>query len=199
MTLVPVIVPGVNTEQIGDIIRFAIQRSPYVRGVHFQPVSYFGRIPELPADDDRYTLDELLEAVVSQSGGLIKEEQIAPSCCDHPMCGFHGDFIVMPGDKLMPLTNYSGKTETEPEDEGCCCGPDPAEKNREFVGRRWERRDWKRRAVVEKVSRKKKAAAAMPMQMRICWRKHSPNQEAAAVVELSPNQNPAAVKKNQLT
>ena len=91
MTLVPVIVPGVNTEQIGDIFRFAIQRSPYVRGVHFQPVSYFGRIPELPADDDRYTLDELLEAVVSQSGGLIKEEQIAPSCCDHPMCGFHGD------------------------------------------------------------------------------------------------------------
>ena len=70
---------------------------------------------------------------------------------------------------------------------------------------------WKRRAVVEKVSRKKKAAAAMPMQMRICWRKHSPNQEAAAVAELSPNQeaaavaelspnqNPAAVKKNQLT
>ena len=141
VTLVPVLVPGVNTEQIGDIIRFAIQRSPYVRGVHFQPVSYFGRIPELPADDDRYTLDELLEAVVSQSGGLIKEEQIAPSCCDHPMCGFHGDFIVMPGDKLMPLTNYSGKTETEAEGEGCCCGPDPAEKNREFVGRRWERRD----------------------------------------------------------
>ena len=141
VTLVPVIVPGVNTEQIGDIIRFAIQRSPYVRGVHFQPVSYFGRIPELPADDDRYTLDELLEAVVSQSGGLIKEEQIAPSCCDHPMCGLHGDFIVMPGDKLMPLTNYSGKTEAEPEGEGCCCGPDPAEKNREFVGRRWERRD----------------------------------------------------------
>ena len=38
------------------------------------------------------------------------------------MCGFHGDFIVMPGDKLTPLTNYSGKTETEPEGEGCCCG-----------------------------------------------------------------------------
>ncbi len=152
MTLVPVIVPGVNTEQIGDIIRFAIQRSPYVRGVHFQPVSYFGRIPELPADDDRYTLDELLEAVVSQSGGLIKEEQIAPSCCDHPMCGFHGDFIVMPGDKLMPLTNYSGKTETEPEGEGCCCGPDPAEKNREFVGRRWERRDLEETCCCEEES-----------------------------------------------
>lgn len=69
----------------------------------------FWTYPGASGDDDRYTLDELLEAVVSQSGGLIKEEQIAPSCCDHPMCGFHGDFIVMPGDKLMPLTNYSGK------------------------------------------------------------------------------------------
>mgnify|MGYP002535789297 CR=1 FL=1 len=73
VTLVPVIVPGVNTEQIGDIIRFAIQRSPYVRGVHFQPVSYFGRIPELPADDDRYTLDELLERKEGVSEEVLKK------------------------------------------------------------------------------------------------------------------------------
>jgi uncharacterized radical SAM superfamily Fe-S cluster-containing enzyme len=72
VTLVPVIVPGVNTEQIGDILRFAIQRSPYVRGVHFQPVSYFGRIPELPADDDRYTLDELLEMPITVSFVLTR-------------------------------------------------------------------------------------------------------------------------------
>ena len=92
MTLVPVIVPGVNTEQIGDIIRFAIQRSPYVRGVHFQPVSYFGRIPELPADDDRYTLDELLEAVVSRAAGLSKRNRLrhpaAITRCGVPR-GFH--------------------------------------------------------------------------------------------------------------
>ena len=53
VTLVPVIVPRVNVEQIGDIIRFAVEHSPYVRGVHFQPVSYFGRIPEPPKDADR--------------------------------------------------------------------------------------------------------------------------------------------------
>jgi len=58
----------------------------------------------------------------------------------------------MPGDKLMPLTNYSGKTETEPEGEGCCCGPDPAEKNREFVGRRWERRDLEETCCCEEES-----------------------------------------------
>ena len=144
VTLVPVIVPGVNTDQIGDMIRFAVERSPKVRGVHFQPVSYFGRIPELPKDEDRFTLDELMAAVVEQTGGLVQMENIAPSCCDHPMCGFHGDFIVMPGRKLYALTHYKG---TEPAAvSGCCCGTEaedkvtPAEKNREFVGRRWERR-----------------------------------------------------------
>ena len=199
VTLVPVIVPGVNTEQIGDIIRFAIQRSPYVRGVHFQPVSYFGRIPELPADDDRYTLDELLEAVVSQSGGLIKEEQIAPSCCDHPMCGFHGDFIVMPGDKLMPLTNYSGKPRQNRRAKAAAAVRIRRRRTVNLSDAAGNGAIWKRRAAVEKVSRKKKAAAAMPMQMRICWRKHSLNQEAAAVAEFSQNQNPAAVEKSRLT
>ena len=55
------------------------------------------------------------------------------------MCGFHGDFIVMPDGTLYALTK-----DTAPHGEsegGCCCGPDPAAKNREFVGRRWERRD----------------------------------------------------------
>lgn len=64
-----------------------------VRGVHFQPVSYFGRVPELPKDEDRFTLDELMAEAVAQSGGLFAMENLAPSCCDHPMCGFHGDFI----------------------------------------------------------------------------------------------------------
>ena len=139
VTLVPVIVPGVNEAQIGDIIRFAVDRSPDVRGVHFQPVSYFGRIPALPKDADRYTLDELMEAVVTQTDGLVKPENLAPSCCDHPMCGFHGDFVVLPGQKLYALTHYHGTENTAGQD--VCCGADPADKNREFVGRRWERRE----------------------------------------------------------
>ena len=158
VTLVPVIVPGVNTEQIGEILRFAVACSPYVRGVHFQPVSYFGRVPQFPRDEDRYTLDQLMEAVACQSNGMIALENLAPSCCDHPLCGFHGDFVVLPDGSLMPLTRREKAagdsccgSAGEPAGDGCCqsaeqsrnscCGVDPAEKNREFVGRRWERRD----------------------------------------------------------
>ncbi len=136
VTLVPVIVPGVNEHQIGDIIRFGIRRSPAIRGIHFQPVSYFGRIPALPRNEDRFTLDQLLKEVVEQTGGRIRPEHLIPSCCNHPMCGFHGDFVVLPDFSLMALTAKRSRV---------CCGPeepgfDPAEKNREFIGRRWKRR-----------------------------------------------------------
>lgn len=43
IALVPVIAPGVNDMQAGDILKFALDHMPFVRGVHFQPISYFGR------------------------------------------------------------------------------------------------------------------------------------------------------------
>ena len=45
VTLVPTVVPGVNLDDLGAMVAFAVNRSPAIRGVHFQPVSYFGRIP----------------------------------------------------------------------------------------------------------------------------------------------------------
>ena len=44
--LVPVMVKGVNDTEIGDIVQFAKVHMPTVKGIHFQPVSYFGRYPD---------------------------------------------------------------------------------------------------------------------------------------------------------
>jgi len=146
VTLVPTVVPGVNDSQIGEIVRFGIQNSPAVRGVHFQPVSYFGRYPEPPKDEDRITLPEIIAAIEEQTNGLIHRDELVPSCCDHPRCGFHGDFLILK-DQLVSLTPK------EPSPSGCCCNPDevpcdpeearpnPEEalRNRNFVARRWKR------------------------------------------------------------
>lgn len=134
VTLVPTVVPGVNDHNIGQIVDFAIANSPAVRGVHFQPVSFFGRYPKAPEDRDRITLPEVLRAIEEQTEGRIRISDIAPSRCDHPRCGFHGDFIVMP-DGVLALT---------PKDTGgsCCCktvDTDAALKNRRFIARRWTR------------------------------------------------------------
>lgn len=134
VTLVPTIVPGVNNTQIGEILRYGIMRSPAVRGVHFQPVGHLGRIPSIPENQSRFTLDELMYEIEEQTGGLVKMENLQPTRSDHPLCGFHGDFIVTKDRKLYPLTIKRSDTPT------CCCGvEDPSTRKREFVGRRWKR------------------------------------------------------------
>lgn len=132
VTLVPTVVPGVNTGNLGELLRLAIAWAPAVRGIHFQPVTHLGRMPATPTDAERFTLDQLLVELVRQSEGLLEIKHLAPSRCDHPLCGFHGDFVVTPDRRLMPLTKRK---------ECDCCAPAlaTAEQNRLFVGRRWER------------------------------------------------------------
>ncbi len=131
VTLVPTLVPGVNTDQIGALVRYAAAHTPAVRGVHFQPVSWFGRVPSPPKDKDRYTLGELIDALVEQTGGAITRESLIPSACDHPLCGLHGEYIALPGGRLEPLTKRGEAAES------CCGARDSAERNRNYIGKRW--------------------------------------------------------------
>jgi 7,8-dihydro-6-hydroxymethylpterin dimethyltransferase len=105
VVLVPTMVPHINTHEVGAIIRYAKRFAPTVRGVHFQPVSYFGRFPEAPADEDRLTLPELMQLIDRQSGGAITAEHFAPPVCEHALCSFHGNFLVEESGNLMPLGN----------------------------------------------------------------------------------------------
>ncbi len=97
VVLVPTIVPEVNTENIGAILKLALELAPGVRGVHFQPASYFGRHPAPPEACDRFTLPDLMRAIEEQSGGLMKVEHFCPPGCEHPLCSFHGNFLRLPG------------------------------------------------------------------------------------------------------
>ncbi|MBZ0304964.1 MAG: radical SAM protein, partial [Anaerolineae bacterium] len=90
VVLVPTLISGVNTSDIGNIIRFALEYFPTVRGVHFQPVSYFGRYPTPPSDKDRFTIPEVIQAVELQTNGLIKAENLTTSGCENALCSLHG-------------------------------------------------------------------------------------------------------------
>ena len=72
MVLTPTLVPEVNLHNVGGIISFAVENLPTVRGVHFQPVTYFGRYPGIPADEDRLTLPDVMRAIELQTQGLIR-------------------------------------------------------------------------------------------------------------------------------
>ena len=106
VVLVPTLVPGVNADDIGGIIEFGARHSPTVRGVHFQPISYFGRYPQPPRDVDRITIPEIIRAIEAQTGGAIKRESFSPPGGENALCSFHGNFVLMPDSKLVPLTRH---------------------------------------------------------------------------------------------
>ena len=119
VVLVPTLVPGVNTGDIGGIIDYALARRPAVRGVHFQPISYFGRYPKPPCDGDRITIPEVMRQIEQQTGGRIRAAEFRPPAAENAHCSFHGNFVVNSNGTLKPAANVS--------DSGCC-GPAPEAK-----------------------------------------------------------------------
>jgi uncharacterized radical SAM superfamily Fe-S cluster-containing enzyme len=139
--LVPTLVPGVNVHEAGAVVDFAISRLPAVRGVHFQPITRFGRLPgDGPvADAARLTLPDVLRAVVEQSRHGFGLGDFKPAACEHPICSFHGEFITLPEGGIAPLAALreadrargdgrhvglgTGLREADrPAGDGCCGG-----------------------------------------------------------------------------
>ncbi|SHJ25708.1 radical SAM (seleno)protein TrsS [Parasporobacterium paucivorans] len=127
VVLVPTLVKGLNTEEVGEILRFAIEKMPHVRGVHFQPVSYFGRYP----DDStaRYTLPELLRDIEAQTEGKMKVGDFKPGTAENPYCSFNGSFLLNPDETLSVLRKAEGS---------CCSTENKSEKSRKYVSSKWK-------------------------------------------------------------
>jgi len=111
--LVPTLAAGVNTGDIGSILRLAVKLSPVVRGVHFQPLSYFGRYHVAPEPARRFTLPEVITAIAGQAGDLCDRWIFLPPGTENDHCSFHGSFLVMPDGRLKA---------TSPSADLCCTG-----------------------------------------------------------------------------
>jgi uncharacterized radical SAM superfamily Fe-S cluster-containing enzyme len=134
VVLVPTLVPGVNTHQIGAIIDFALQQG--ARGVHFQPISYFGRYPQPPRDRDRLTIPEIIQSIESQTAGRILAESFRPSGCENALCSFHGNFVQMPDGELHPWTKGTSQPCCTPTD-----GAEGAANTKRFTANYWSAPD----------------------------------------------------------
>lgn len=100
-TLVCVLKKGVNDDEIGQIIDFALQQK-CVRGVTFQPIQNAGRVERFDAERDRLTLGEVRQQILKQSP-VFKPNDVVPVPC-HPDClamayalKWHGQVIPLTG------------------------------------------------------------------------------------------------------
>jgi uncharacterized radical SAM superfamily Fe-S cluster-containing enzyme len=127
--LVPTVVKGVNDHELGALVRFSASWAGVVRGLHLQPVSYFGRYPA--TGQSRITLPEVLRALEAQTGGQVRSTDFAPSCCEHPRCSFRARYWVREEGRLEAVR--SGP---------CGCSPTSGEAPRRAVAatsRQWSR------------------------------------------------------------
>lgn len=116
VVLVPTVVPGVNAAQIGEIVEFAKAHLPAVRAVHFQPVSYFGRVLAAPSADARITLPEIMAALIAHEAGAIGLDDFAPGSAENPYCSFSGRFRL----------GADGRLHVQRAAASCCGVPAPA-------------------------------------------------------------------------
>jgi uncharacterized radical SAM superfamily Fe-S cluster-containing enzyme len=99
-TLVVTVECGVNDDELGSIVDFALQQ-PCVRGVTFQPVQQAGRMVGYNSAEHRLTLTEVRRRILTQTNAFRPEDLIPVPC--------HPDSLAMAyalklGGKVVPLT-----------------------------------------------------------------------------------------------
>ncbi|MGI6579011.1 MAG: radical SAM (seleno)protein TrsS [Saccharofermentanales bacterium] len=123
VVLVPTVMKGANDDELGDILRYAADNMPIVRGVHFQPVSLFGRYSA--GDDARITFPELFKKIEHQTDRKLKRTDFLPSNAEHPLCGFHANYMVKDGNWTLLSSG-----------EDCSCGIS-SDQARRAVANKW--------------------------------------------------------------
>jgi uncharacterized radical SAM superfamily Fe-S cluster-containing enzyme len=99
-TLVVTVERGVNDDEMGEIVDFALKQK-CVRGVTFQPVQQAGRLQGYDPAKHRLTLSEVRRRILEQTSAFKPEDLIPVPC--------HPDSLAMAyamkiGGKVVPLT-----------------------------------------------------------------------------------------------
>ncbi|MFW9863080.1 MAG: radical SAM protein [Candidatus Thorarchaeota archaeon] len=100
--LVPTLAKGLNDNEIGELIDYALAQ-PKVFGVSFQPVSLTGRI-KTSHQLQTLTVPEILELIEEQTEKRIEVSDFRPIPCPHPHCTAINYLLVEDG-ALTPLTD----------------------------------------------------------------------------------------------
>lgn len=129
VVLVPTIARDVNLSEAGAILQFAERNMPWIRGVHFQPLSHFGRC-DLEQPQKRITIPEMLAEIEKQTGGVMKAVDFVGGQAENQYCSFHANYY-----KLDGMLKKIGR-----EKSACGCAASKqsqSKQSQEFVARKW--------------------------------------------------------------
>ena len=101
-TLVVTLQKGINDDEIGQIIDYALQQ-PCVRGVSFQPTQIAGRLEQFNAETDRLTLTDVRSEILKQTK-VFAPNDIIPVPCNPDALAMA--YALKLNGNIFPLTRY---------------------------------------------------------------------------------------------
>lgn len=124
--LVPTLVKGFNNDQVGDIVKFAVENHDVISGIAFQPVSFVGRYSQSHILEKRYTLADLAFDIERQTGYINAIRDWFPIGCTstlsklasalsgepvftlslHPHCSQGTYLYVGPDGSVKPISEF---------------------------------------------------------------------------------------------
>ena len=106
-TLVVTVQKGLNDDEIGEIINYALQQK-CVRGVTLQPTQIAGRLENFNTATDRITLTEVRRKILEQTEIFTSDDLIPVPC--NPDALVMGYVLKLEGE-VIPLTRYINTTD----------------------------------------------------------------------------------------
>lgn len=86
VVLVPTVIKGLNDDQVGSIVNFALNyNETTIRGVNFQPVSLVGRMPKKEREAQRITIPKVISDLEEQTNGVLQKDDFFPVPCVNPI------------------------------------------------------------------------------------------------------------------
>ena len=145
VTLVPTVIRDVNLENIGEMMDFMLENVNVVKGIHFQPVSFFGRHPEEDAQggdfEGRVTMFDILRKLEEQRP-QFKYQDFCPISTGHALCCFYSTYIKEPNNSVRCTLTAAKKAAGV-----TCCDVSQmthrdrmnvVKKDRDYVMEKWE-------------------------------------------------------------
>lgn len=141
VALVPTIARGVNDQEIGGLIQFMLDNVDTVKGLHFQPLSFFGRYPKNYSEEQRFTMFDVIDEIQRQTGGAFSKADLKPISTGHALCCFYGNYARQADGSIICTSTRKKEPAGCCEAQPCCPPLIPLEviaKDRDFVLNKWK-------------------------------------------------------------
>lgn len=102
IVLAMTVIEGINQDQMGEVLNFALQNHDVIAGLAYQPAFGSGRFDV--SIQKRLTMGDVIFMLAEQSKGLIEPYDFLPLGCSHPLCSSATYMIEDDQGNFLPFT-----------------------------------------------------------------------------------------------